>query len=137
MSELLDFGLCGKWQKETLMAQCTKGKQATDLIDRLRRDRSLFLGTANRISALVARTASYQEIIPPEHLFYRILDIEVQRHKRANALFSLQTFVGRLGKFKITYEGQESHTEFKEDYNYMLAFLRKECRGMSVEQYYD
>lgn len=127
MSGLIDFGSCGKWQKETLEAHCVKANGGNGVVyeelnkylkGQIAEDDDLYVSWFGGDVA----GCWLDVIVPPKHLFLKALDI---KKKRGKGVY-LESFAAKLGSFRVEYIGNKEDIVFISDYSKLLSFIKND-----------
>lgn len=117
MSKLIDFGQCGKWQKETLIAHCITGEQAKTLA----RPNDLFdkIGCW-KLSVFEPEYAHETFIVPPLYITVKAINM----YRKKNTYFRLEKLVLRIPNARIVYDTDCDFVTFSFDYVKLLNYIK-------------
>ncbi len=118
MSELIDFGLCGKWQKETLIAHCITGSAAKDLAG----PKDLFdeIGCW-KTSVFASEYLKETFIVPPLSVVTKAINM----FQKKRSYFRLEKLVVKIPNARIVYDTDCDLVDFTADYIKLLNFIRE------------
>ncbi len=118
MSDLIDFGTCGKWQKETLIAHCITGEVAKDLA----RPGDLWdrLGCW-KLSVFDAWYAHETYVVPPKYLTIKAINM----FRKKSNYFRLEKLVLKIPNARIVYDTDCDLVNFTNDYVKLLNYIRE------------